>query len=78
MMVDNPLYTGKHGLDVPHDNYASEVSLSESGVQSNDPICNKRYSPQTDNVTATVNITPDGATTKQLPVQMQMEGGMWD
>jgi len=76
-MVDNSLYTGKHGLDPSCDNYPSDIS----GAQSKDPIDNNRYSKgcaatQTDNVAADVNITPDGASAKLMQLQTQMEGGM--
>ena len=76
VMVDNPLYTEKHGLDVPCGNYPSDIS----GTQSKDPIDTNRYSkecaaPQTDNVAAAVNTIPDGATTELTQLQMQI-GGM--
>jgi len=64
-MVDNPLYTGEHGLDVPGDNYTINISPA----QSKDPAT------QTDNVAAGANTTPDGNTIELMQLQMQI-GGM--
>jgi len=63
-MVDNPLYIGKHGLDIPGDNYPINISAAQS----------KDSATQTDNVAVAANTTPDDRTTELMQLQMQIEG----